>query len=355
MRASAMRSCWMRSIITASASRRASGRVRATSQPSFSTPAGIKVVGPATRTRAPSLERQWTLERATRLCAMSPTMEIVLPSRLPSFSRRVSASSSAWVGCSCAPSPALMTLARTARDTARGAPAAGWRTTNTSAPIASRLRTVSCSDSPLLTLEASFWKLSTSAPSACAATSKELRVRVEASKKSVTTVRPGSSPCRGGGPFPARADARSRLNRPANPKSSSICSRRSDSMSSKCRGNGTSDAMQEPAREMRRQPGLEDPASGLLRVVPHAPELHHLGLVVPDPVAGARIVVARLAAAPDAAQVGIAVLDAHAILEDVLHGGQQQEGALQVRVPDEGEVRHLLRRAQHQVLGLFQR
>src|SRR5438105_5525978 len=353
MRASAMRSCWMRSIITASASRSASGKVRATSQPSFSPPAGRSVPGPATRTREPSLDRQWTLERATRLCAMSPTIEMILPSSDPSFSRNVSASSSAWVGCSCAPSPALMTLARTARATARGAPAAGWRTTRASAPIASRLRTVSCRDSPLVTLEASFWKLSTSAPSACAATSKELRVRVEASKKSVTTIRPGRIWCLGARALPARAAARSRLNRPASPSTSSICSRRSDSMSRRWRGN--SDAMEQPSREVVRESRLEDLPRRLLGVVGDAPELDHLVLVVPDSVAGARVVVARLPAATDAAEVLVAVLDAQALVEDVLHGGEELEGALQVRVADEGEVRQVARRAQDQVFGLLER
>src|SRR5712664_962963 len=353
MRASAMRSCWMRSIITASASRSASGRVRATSQPSLSTPAGISVLGPATRTRAPSLERQWTFDRATRLCAMSPTMEITLPWSGPSFSRSVRASSKAWVGCSCAPSPALITLARTARATARGAPAAGWRTTSTSAPIASRLRTVSWRDSPLITLEASFWKLSTSAPRACAATSKELRVRVEASKKSVTTVRPGSSSCRGARPFPARAAARSRLKRPASPRSSSICPRCSDSMSRRWRGN--SDAMEQPPGEVVRETGLEDLARRLLGIVMHAPELDHLVRVVPDAVAGARVVIARLPAAPDAAQVLVAVLDPQPLVEDVLDEGQELEGALQVRVADEGQVRQVGRRAQHQIFGLLER
>src|SRR6266849_4163756 len=320
MRASAIRSCWMRSIITASASRNASGRVRATSQPSFSTPAGISVLGPATRTRAPSFERQWTFDRATRLCAMSPTIEITLPSSGPSFSRSVRASSKAWVGCSCDPSPALTTLARTARATARGAPAAGWRTTSTSAPMASRLRTVSCRDSPLVTLEASFWKLSTSAPSACAATSKELRVRVEASKKSVTTMRPGRISCLGARAFAARAAARSRLKRPASPSTSSICSRRSDSMSRRWRGN--SDAMEQPPREVVREARLEDLPRRLLGVVGHAPELDHLVRVVPDAVAGARVVVARLPAAPDAAQVLVAVLDAQPLRKDVLEGGR---------------------------------
>ena len=48
------------------------------------------------------------LERATRLCAMSPMMATRRPSSVGRRSRMVRASSSAWVGCSCVPSPALM-------------------------------------------------------------------------------------------------------------------------------------------------------------------------------------------------------------------------------------------------------
>ena len=151
-----MRSFWIRNAITASAPVKASRRLAATVQPSFSIPSGITVEGPPTRTFAPSRERQWMFERATRLCVMSPTMATVLPSSVPHRSRRLSASSRPCVGCSCAPSPALITLERTQRATSRGAPAAGCRTTSASAPMASRLRTVSSSDSPLATLEASF-------------------------------------------------------------------------------------------------------------------------------------------------------------------------------------------------------
>src|SRR6266446_7160505 len=348
-----MRSFWMRKAITASAPLSASRKVPATVQPSFSIPAGMSVEGPPTRTRAPSFERQWMFDRATRLWWMSPTMATVFPSSVPQRSRSVSASSNPWVGCSCAPSPALITLARTARATARGAPAAGWRTTSTSAPIASRLRTVSWRDSPLITLEASFWKLSTSAPRACAATSKELRVRVEASKKRVTTVRPGSRSWRGTRPFPARAAARSRLKRADSLSTSSISSRRRDSMSRRWRGN--SDAMEQPPREMVREARLEDLPGRLLGVVGDAPELDHLLRVVPDAVAGPRVVVARLPAAADAAQVLVPLLDAQLLLEHVLDRGKELEGALQVRVADEGQVRQVARRAQHQVLRLLQR
>ncbi len=49
------------------------------------------------------------LERATRECRMSPQIATVSPCIRPLRRRIVSASSSAWVGCSCAPSPALTT------------------------------------------------------------------------------------------------------------------------------------------------------------------------------------------------------------------------------------------------------
>ena len=49
------------------------------------------------------------LERATRECRTSPQIATVRPSMRPLLRRMVSASSSAWVGCSCWPSPALIT------------------------------------------------------------------------------------------------------------------------------------------------------------------------------------------------------------------------------------------------------
>src|SRR4051812_35028594 len=326
-----MRSFWMRSAITASAPVSASLSERVTTQPSFSTPRGMTVDGPPTRTRAPSLLRQWMLERATRLCAMSPTMATVLPSSVPQRSRRLSASSSPCVGCSCAPSPALITLALTARATSRGAPAAGCLKTSASAPMASRLRTVSSSDSPFATLEASFWKLSTSAPSALAATSNELRVRVLFSKERVTTVFPRSSPRRSAAASPPRALARSRLNRAASEINASSWPRVSASSSSRCLGNsgGISAPMQEPPREVRREPRLEDLPRRLLGVVLDAVELDDLRLVVPDAVARPRVVVARLPAAADRDQVLARVVDAQALRPDVLHRVAEDERALQ--------------------------
>ena len=106
MRGSPIRSCWMRSITTASAPSTASRSLQDTVAPSASMPAGIIVGGPQSRTRAPSFVIAWRSERATREWLMSPTIATVFPSSVPSFSRSVKQSSSPWLGCSCAPSPA---------------------------------------------------------------------------------------------------------------------------------------------------------------------------------------------------------------------------------------------------------
>src|SRR5690348_9005713 len=126
---------------------------------------------------------------------MSPTTATRRPSRSPRWRHIVNASSSAWVGCSWVPSPALTTLERDQPACASrcGAPEAQCRTTTASAPIASRVRAVSFSDSPLLIEEPLAEKLMTSAESRLAAASKEIRVRVESSKKRLTTVRPRSA------------------------------------------------------------------------------------------------------------------------------------------------------------------
>ena len=59
-----------------------------------------------------------------------------------------------------------------------------------SAPMASSVSAVSLRDSPLETEEPRDWKLMTSALRRLAAVSKEMRVRVESSKKRLTTVLP---------------------------------------------------------------------------------------------------------------------------------------------------------------------
>lgn len=93
----------------------------------------------------------------------------------------VYASSSAWVGCSWVPSPALTTDPSTQFANRCGAPEAGCRTTTASAPIAWRVSAVSFRLSPLVTLEPLAEKLITSALSRLAAASNEIRVRVESS------------------------------------------------------------------------------------------------------------------------------------------------------------------------------
>ena len=71
--------------------------------------AGSRVEGPtAPQIRAERAEQE-KLERATRECSMSPQIATLSPSMRPLLRRMVSASSSACVGCSCAPSPALTT------------------------------------------------------------------------------------------------------------------------------------------------------------------------------------------------------------------------------------------------------
>ena len=118
---------------------------------------------------------------------MSPTMAIVRPARSsPRRSVSVSVSSRACVGCSCAPSPALITAETsptlsTARARSSELPALAWRMMMAAGSMAASVRPVSHSDSPLLTLEEAEAMLTTCAPSRWAAISKLARVRVLAS------------------------------------------------------------------------------------------------------------------------------------------------------------------------------
>jgi hypothetical protein len=107
--------------------------------------------------------------------------------------RIVKASSSAWVGCSCMPSPALMMRAWQIRDSRWAAPDDECRITIMSGDIASRLSAVSTSVSPLVTLEVATAMLSVSALSRFSAISNDVRVRVLGSKNRLTTVRPRSA------------------------------------------------------------------------------------------------------------------------------------------------------------------
>ena len=102
----------------------------------------------------------------------------------------VSASSSAWVGCSCAPSPALITEQPTFWLSSCTAPAAACRTTSTSGRIALSVDAVSISVSPLLTDEVRTDMFMTSAPSRLPAISNEPWVRVEGSKNRLIWVLP---------------------------------------------------------------------------------------------------------------------------------------------------------------------
>src|SRR5262245_57639214 len=102
----------------------------------------------------------------------------------------VSASSSAWVGCSCAPSPALITAALTTFAIWCGAPDDEWRMTIASGAIACKFSAVSINVSPLTTLEVEAEMLMASADRRFAAISKLVRVRVEASKKRLMMVFP---------------------------------------------------------------------------------------------------------------------------------------------------------------------
>src|SRR5207248_2560304 len=187
------RSCWIRKRFTTSAVGRTSSILCETSAPSFSNSRGTSVLGRTSVTRAPSLSRPKMFERATRLNKMSPMIATCSPAILPLRSRIVYRSRSACVGCSCAPSPALITLAfsRLARNC--GAPAEPWRSTRISACNASRLRAVSLSVSPLVRLESLAEILITSALRRNAASSNEVRVRVLGSTKKFTSVLPRSA------------------------------------------------------------------------------------------------------------------------------------------------------------------
>ena len=122
------------------------------------------------------------MERATRECLTSPTIATRIPAKLcPRRRRRVKASRRAWVGCSCQPSPALTTEASIQPAIRWGTPLERWRTTMASIPMASTVRTVSSSDSPLRSDDDPAEKVMVSADSRLAAVSNESRVRVESS------------------------------------------------------------------------------------------------------------------------------------------------------------------------------
>ena len=119
-----MRSRCRRSIMTMSTPSRPAFMSVKTSAPSRSARGGSSVEGATMRTRAPMVLSTLMLERATRECRMSPQMATVSPAMRPLARRMVSASSSACVGCWCAPSPALITEQSTFCASSSTAPAA---------------------------------------------------------------------------------------------------------------------------------------------------------------------------------------------------------------------------------------
>ncbi len=155
-------------------------------------PDGSIVGGAASRTSAPSFVNAYRFERATRECVMSPMIVTVRPSKLPFSCFTVKQSSSAWVGCSCAPSPALITGAASASASRLGTPATLWRTITASGSIASSVIAVSRMLSALVRLDDDGVKLTTSAESRFPAISKLVRVRVDDSKNRLISVRPRS-------------------------------------------------------------------------------------------------------------------------------------------------------------------
>ena len=180
-------------MLSTSAQAMASSMRRNTVTPSSSMPRGSRVRGPHTATLAPSLVRPHRFDRATREWRMSPTRQTLVPSMRPSLSRIVSRSSRACVGCSCLPSPALITFEAMRCPRNCAAPDAPWRITTMSMRIASRFLAVSTSVSPFDTDEPEAATFTVSAERRFSANSKEMRVRVEASKNRLTMVLPRSA------------------------------------------------------------------------------------------------------------------------------------------------------------------
>ena len=166
------------------------------SQPQSAAPEGMSVAGPTSRTRFSILPSRMRFERATREWAMSPQIATVSRCSRPLARRIVSASSSACVGCSWRPSPALMTAQFTFSASRLTAPEWGWRTTSRSGCMAFSVSAVSISVSPFFTLDCATAMFITSAPRRLPASSKLDCVRVEFSKNRLIWVRPSSaSPC----------------------------------------------------------------------------------------------------------------------------------------------------------------
>ncbi len=185
-----IRSSWMRSTLTTShsASSILDPRVDCYSQvPDISGQQSGRTAHP---TSAPIFlgPRCWSGPPAQ--CMISPINPTLSPSSRPKWSRMVSMSSSPWVGCSCQPSPALITLESDALgEEARGA----------GGPVADhhhidfhRLQVARGIDQRLAFDKAALGDvmLIVSALRRFSANSKEVRVRVLGSKKRLTMVLP---------------------------------------------------------------------------------------------------------------------------------------------------------------------
>ena len=172
------RSCWMRSMTTASAPSTAVRRSWWTVPPSRSIPWRDH----GGRTAEADLHAQ--LGQRVQVGARHPRVADVPDDgdglaleRAEPFAQR-EAVEQALAGCLCAPSPAETTAQPTWRARKLGAPLAAWRTTSTSGRMASRFFAVSSRVSPLVVDDWAAVQLSESAESTLAAISNELRVRV---------------------------------------------------------------------------------------------------------------------------------------------------------------------------------
>ena len=185
-------------------------------RPCCSMPAGSRVGGAIDADPGAAARRAaggWSGRRANERCRRRSRRSALRCG--PCARRMVSASSRAWVGCSCAPSPALITEQPTFWLRRLTAPAAGWRTTRTSGRMALSVVAVSISVSPLVTEDEATDMFMTCAPSRLPAISNEPWVRVEGSKNRLIWVLPLSvgsvfCSCRLTGTSPRRGRAESR-------------------------------------------------------------------------------------------------------------------------------------------------
>ena len=147
---------------------------------------------PAQHDLAPNFDSKCTFDRATLLCAISPMMATRKPSS--GFPVENCARVEQRLGGMLVRSIAGVDNGFRADILAgnAGAPEAAWRMTIASGRMATSVFRVSTSDSPLDTLDAVAVIEMVSAPSRFAAISKLVRVRVEASKNKLTTIRPRS-------------------------------------------------------------------------------------------------------------------------------------------------------------------